>query len=119
MPVNRLGSAILPLLLMCSALPAKGHAILLSAIPASGQVVEASKVQVSLRFNSRIDAQRSRVELLDSQGKTRSLRIGQQSSPDSLTSEANELHSGAYVLRWQVLSADGHISRGEVPFHVR
>jgi methionine-rich copper-binding protein CopC len=25
---------------------------------------------------------------------------------------------GAYVLRWQVLATDGHITRGKVPFRV-
>jgi methionine-rich copper-binding protein CopC len=25
---------------------------------------------------------------------------------------------GAYVLRWQVLAVDGHITRGDVPFTV-
>ncbi|MFI4981818.1 MAG: copper resistance protein CopC, partial [Nevskiales bacterium] len=25
---------------------------------------------------------------------------------------------GAYVVRWQVLSVDGHITRGDVPFTV-
>ena len=36
---------------------------------------------------------------------------------DVLTAHA-ELAAGAYVLRWQVLAIDGHITRGEVPFRV-
>jgi hypothetical protein len=106
-------------LLLSTAPLARGHAILLAAKPASGQVVSGPKIEVNLRFNSRIDAQRSRLTVAGSDGKPRSLPIGSQSSPDSLGAEANGLEIGAYVLRWQVLAVDGHITRGEVPFRVR
>jgi methionine-rich copper-binding protein CopC len=29
------------------------------------------------------------------------------------------LVKGAYVLRWQILAMDGHITRGNVPFQVK
>jgi methionine-rich copper-binding protein CopC len=41
-----------------------------------------------------------------------------QPSPDVLSATGHGLTKGAYVLRWQVLADDGHITRGEVPFHV-
>ena len=37
--------------------------------------------------------------------------------PDLLTGRA-ELVPGSYVLHWQVLAVDGHITRGDVPFTV-
>jgi methionine-rich copper-binding protein CopC len=98
---------------------AKAHAILLTAKPAVGQVVRGPRVEVALRFNSRIDAQRSRITLVDPTVKPHPLPIRLQSSPDSLTSEAEGLRAGEYILQWQVLAADGHITRGEVRFRVR
>lgn len=119
MVFQRISILILPLSLLCMTPAAKGHAILLAAKPAVGQVVQGSRVEVMLRFNSRIDAQRSRITLVDPDVKPHPLPIRSQSSPDSLVSEASGLRPGAYVLQWQVLAADGHITRGEVRFRVR
>ena len=38
--------------------------------------------------------------------------------PDMLETTANLETPGAYVVRWQVLAVDGHITRGDVPFTV-
>ena len=76
-------------------------------------------VPIKIRFNSRIDPKRSRLMLLASDGKQTALGIAEASSGESLISEAKGLKSGAYVLRWQVLAIDGHITRGEVPFRVQ
>jgi methionine-rich copper-binding protein CopC len=35
-----------------------------------------------------------------------------------LSAKLTGLVKGAYVLRWQVLATDGHITRGKVPFRV-
>ena len=61
----------------------------------------------------------SRLTLLVSHGKRTTLGIVEVSSGDFLISEAKGLKSAVYVLRWQVLALDGHISRGAVPFRVQ
>jgi methionine-rich copper-binding protein CopC len=104
--------------LVCFALPLCGHAILVSAAPASNAVVSGRSVPVRLRFNSRIDGKRSRLILVLPGGQER-LLTGEQSSADTLTSDITELVPGSYILRWQVLAGDGHISRGEVPFRAQ
>lgn len=104
---------------MCAVGVAHAHAVLLSANPTSGQIVTGPNIEVSLRFNSRIDAQRSRIILVAEDGSAHGLAIDRQPSPDSLAAEADGLSAGAYVLRWQVLATDGHITRGELPFRVR
>jgi methionine-rich copper-binding protein CopC len=104
--------------LICFALPLCGHAILVSAAPASNAVVSGRSVPVRLRFNSRIDGKRSRLILVLPGGQER-LLTGEQSSADTLTSDITELVPGSYILRWQVLAGDGHISRGEVPFRAQ
>jgi hypothetical protein len=114
-----LGLPIPLLFLACIVPPAHAHAILLSSEPATGQVVSGSKVEVTLHFNSRVDAKRSRVTLVAPDTHAQSLVVGSQPTADLLTSEASGLKAGAYIIRWQVLATDGHISRGEVPFRVR
>ncbi len=37
---------------------------------------------------------------------------------DTLQTSAELTKPGAYVVRWQVLAIDGHITRGDVPFTV-
>jgi methionine-rich copper-binding protein CopC len=96
-----------------------GHAILLSAVPGANQVVTGPDVAVKLRFNARIDAKRSRLAVEKADGGETPLQITAQTAADTLAAQAAGLASGAYVLRWQVLASDGHISRGGVPFRVR
>jgi len=106
-------------ILLCSAPSARAHAIVLSATPSPQQVVKGPDIDVKLRFNSRIDAKRSRLRLVAPNGEQLPLAISDTSSPDSLLSQAKGLKGGAYTLRWQVLAADGHITQGEVSFRVK
>ena len=105
-------------LLFC-AWPAWAHAILMGATPAAHQIVSGRAVPIKLRFNSRIDGKRSRVTLLGPDGRERPLPMESQTAPDTLTAKAEGLTPGLYILRWQVLAADGHITRGEVPFQAQ
>ena len=75
----------------------------------------AGKATLSLRYNSRIDAARSRIALTAPGGGEQVLHIAHGDSPDTLTADV-ELVPGPYVLRWQVLAVDGHITRGELRF---
>jgi methionine-rich copper-binding protein CopC len=95
------------------------HAILVSSTPNLNAVLSGPGMAVKLRFNSRIDASRSRLILVDPDGKQRPLIINKTSPSDSLLSEVKDLKPGAYILRWQALAEDGHITRGEVPFRIR
>jgi len=98
---------------------AYGHAIVISTTPGLRETVRGPDVPIKIRFNSRIDSKRSRLTLLAPDGKQTTLGIVEASSEDSLISEAKGLKGGIYLLRWQVLALDGHISRGEVPFRVQ
>jgi methionine-rich copper-binding protein CopC len=93
------------------------HAILLSSQPASGATVEAGAVELQFRFNSRIDHARSRLTLIRPDRTRAVLPISPDSPPDIMKASA-QFTPGAYVLRWQVLAVDGHITRGDVPFGV-
>jgi copper resistance protein C len=98
---------------------ADAHAIVMSSSPAAGAAVSGPDLPVRLHFNSRIDAKRSRLILVGPDGQQQALSIDAGPSGDLLVSEAKGLKTGSYLLRWQVLASDGHITRGEVPFRVK
>jgi hypothetical protein len=98
---------------------AHAHAILVKATPAPYQVVSGPNLNIHLRFNSRIDVKRSRLIIISANGGDRKVQISAASAPDCMDSKVTGVTGGVYVLRWQVLAADGHISRGQVPFRVR
>src|SRR5689334_14380121 len=97
----------------------EGHAILKSSSPASGGSVTTPEVPVKLTFNVRVDAARSKLQLLMPDASTVELPIDKWPSPDTLVSKLTGLKPGTYTIRWQVLAPDGHITRGEIPFTVR
>lgn len=107
---------ILALLLFARALHA--HAILKETSPAANSTVAGPDVPIKLKFNVRIDAARSKLQLLHPGNSVTDLTIEKQPSADTLTTQATGLKPGAYKVRWQVLAPDGHITRGEVPFTV-
>jgi len=98
---------------------ALAHAVLLEAVPPLRGAVAGPRVAFHLRFNSRIDAARSTLKLVLPDGKVRPVTMAPQVSPDSLSAKSDDMITGRYLLRWQVLAADGHITRGEIPFEVR
>ena len=112
-----------PFVLACLLLPfgaasAAAHAIVIAASPAVDATVAGPNVPIELRFNSRIDRARSRLTLVGPDRSAKTLPLGADTAPDLLTARANDLTPGAYRLRWQVLSIDGHITRGDIPFSV-
>jgi methionine-rich copper-binding protein CopC len=72
---------------------------------------------VLLRYNSRIDSYRSRLSVTRPDGSSTVLPIAPTSADDQLETVVR-LAPGGYVLHWQVLAIDGHITRGDVPFTV-
>lgn len=98
-------------------LPAAAHAIIVSSDPAVDAVVRPS-LPVMLRFNSRIDRERSRLTLLRPDGSSRPVALAPDGRPDTLAAKLEGLAPGRYRLRWQVLAIDGHITRGDIPFAV-
>ena len=121
----RTNSRFLAALILCVAIgfcfavqTAHAHAILLESNPALKAQVQGPDVPIKLRFNVRIDANRSRLTLLRPDGSALTLELGKQTSAETLTSQAKSLAPGEYRLRWQVLASDGHLTRGEIPFAV-
>ncbi|HTZ57798.1 MAG TPA: copper resistance CopC family protein [Acidobacteriaceae bacterium] len=95
------------------------HAVLVSSTPQKNGAVTGPDITISLKYNSRVDAARSTLSLLKPDGTIEKIAAPTQSAPDMLSATGHGLTKGAYVLRWQVLASDGHITRGEVPFQVQ
>ena len=94
------------------------HAVLVKSSPAQGATVKAGDLDITLTYNSRIDALHSSLHLIGSDGKAHALAVDGHAAPNLLASKAAGLTAGAYKLEWQVQASDGHISRGVVAFRV-
>jgi copper resistance protein C len=108
----------LAVVLTCSQL-LFAHAILMDSTPKQNSTVKGPDVEITLRYNVRIDGGRSRVQLVAADGTDTKLPLEKQPSPDKLQCKATGLKAGAYKLIWNVLASDGHMSKGEVPFTVQ
>jgi methionine-rich copper-binding protein CopC len=112
-------SALFVLFILLLTAQAWGHAILVRSSPKANEVVASGDLKLELEFNARVDAARSTLHLLTPSGETEKLELLPQPSPAILAARASRLAPGAYSIRWQVLTNDGHITRGEVPFKVK
>ncbi len=104
--------------LLVAARFAEAHAILKASSPPANTAVSGPDVPLKLIFNVRIDAARSKIQILQPDKSTADVTLEKQASPDTLTAKAHGLKPGNYKILWQVLAPDGHITRGEVPFKV-
>jgi len=96
---------------------AHAHAILEESTPPAGASVKPGPLELRLRYNSRIDRDRSRLTLIRPDHAKDTIPIDADGPPDIITAHL-ALSPGAYVVRWQVLAVDGHITRGDVPITV-
>src|ERR1700691_467336 len=119
-PRGYAGVGILLLTVWMAASPrmALAHAVLLSSTPEKNAAVNGPDITINLKYNSRVDGARSSLSLLRPDGTVERISAATQSAPDLLSATGHGLAKGSYVLRWQVLASDGHITRGEVPFQV-
>jgi len=97
----------------------EGHAILKESSPAANSTIAGPDLSVTLKYNVRVDSERSKIQLSCPDQSVIGLPIDKQVSPDTLSSKATGLKPGTYKLQWQVLAPDGHITRGVVPFSVK
>jgi methionine-rich copper-binding protein CopC len=102
---------------LCLTGPAAAHAILIDSFPAPLGHVPAGHLDLKFRYNSRIDAGRSKLTLKRADDSIQRLSVVPSDKPDLLQATL-DLAPGSYTVSWQVLATDGHITRGNVPFTV-
>jgi len=98
---------------------AVAHAILFESTPVRNSVINGPSVAVKLRFNVRVDANRSRLALVYPGGSVHTLQIKSLQPADIVSADVSDLIPGSYDLKWQVLASDGHITQGDIPFAVK
>ncbi|MBK6659964.1 MAG: copper resistance protein CopC [Proteobacteria bacterium] len=99
--------------------PAAAHALVVDSQPPAHGQVAAGEVAVDLKFNSRLDRKRARLRLIDAAGTARDLVVLDDGGAEHLRAAAGALTGGEYRIEWYVLSPDGHVTRGNVPFSVK
>jgi hypothetical protein len=98
--------------------PLWAHAILADSNPRDAELVTTADTPIELRFNCRIDAKRSRVLVIGPDLRSAVLPLSEAAAPDAVKAHLGDLKKGVYQLHWQVLSVDGHITRGDLSFRV-
>ena len=124
-PAATMAAALIPMLLggllLLGPCPAAAHAIVLESAPTPDAVLARPPERVILRFNSKIEKRLTRVTLAASGGTPRPMSIasigrGDDQAPDRIVVPLNPLPPGRYVIRYRVLSADGHVTEGALRF---
>ena len=117
-PWPRLRDAIVVLAAALVTPVALAHAIVESSQPAANAVAAPGELHVRVQFSSRIDVARSRIVLIAPDGRQTTLALDADEKPGLVTATTRVATDGRFTLRWQVLSLDGHVARGEIPFRV-
>lgn len=104
--------------LATSPIAALAHAVVMSSQPAPNAVVGPGELRIRLQFSSRIDSARSRLTLLGPDGRSATIPATAGGAAGELLAQTRVAARGRWKLEWQVLSLDGHVTRGEIPFEV-
>jgi methionine-rich copper-binding protein CopC len=115
---RRLAVTVVAIAAFAASMGASAHAILVDSSPKANGSVPAGHTTLTLKYNSKIDQGRSKLVLVEPNHSETPLVIGSNDAkPNELDSEAT-LTPGAYVIHWQALALDGHITRGDLAFTV-
>jgi copper transport protein len=113
------GMAVLGVVFTAS--PAGAHASALSTEPVSGSTAPTAPERVLVRFNGPVQFGFGALRVIDSNGETVT-GIGNPFRPDgqadAVAAKLPSLGNGAYIVAFQVLSADGHQVRGAFSFSI-
>ncbi|RQR63290.1 copper resistance protein CopC [Burkholderia sp. Bp9002] len=108
-------------LLALAPLVASAHGKLERASPASGSTVEAAPDTLRLTFNEDLEAAFSTIVVADANGTavTQDKARVDASAPRVMTVAVPKLAAGTYTVRWAVMTADAHKTRGTYTFTVK
>ncbi len=118
---RRAGRVAIFLAILASLLPnaVLAHALVVASTPEANSEVAGPDVSFDLQFNSRLDQKRARLRLVPTEGEPSDVPLAASDDAAHLRGTATGLAPGAYRVEWYVLSPDGHVTRGHVPFKVR
>jgi len=113
-------AAALAALLSLPGAPALAHSFLVDANPSSKDHVDAAPKTVKLKFGAGVEPAYSKLTIETGDGKVlASGAVGKPETPRELTLDAPaDMPPGRYVVRYRVLSQDGHIVEGNYEFFI-
>ena len=116
-----LATACVAALGLWPAAPAWSHAYLIRSTPAARAVVGRAPERVQLWFNERLEPAYSRVSVWSGAGERVDAGDVQvaPNEPTRLSVGLPPLPAGGYVVRYRVLSVDGHVVEAQFGFTVR
>jgi hypothetical protein len=109
------------LLMLAWPLAGSAHTHMEKSEPADKAVLEAAPTAIQLWFSEKVGAEWSKIEVTDAAGK----RVDKQqvtadsADPKHIQTELNALPAGAYQVKWNVISGDGHRVKGTFSFTVQ
>lgn len=113
------GAGLVAGLLGAGAMPALAHSFLLEATPSSKDHVATSPKTVRLRFGGGVEPAYSTIAIEGAGGKVVAEGgTGKPETPRELSLDAPTLAPGRYLVKYRVLSTDGHIVEGKYEFTV-
>jgi copper resistance protein C len=114
-------ASALALTLLAPPPAALAHAVLVRSQPASRATLSRAPERVQLWFNERLEPAYSSVSVWDAAGARVDTGTGAVSPDDPRRLEVSlpALGAGRYVVRFRVLSVDGHIVDSNLPFTIK
>jgi copper resistance protein C len=98
---------------------AVAHSFLVEATPSSKEHVASSPKTIKLRFGGGVEPPYSRISVENGDGKVLAEgAVGKPEAPRELTLDVPVLPPGKYVVKFRVLSQDGHIVPGSYEFTI-
>lgn len=104
---------------LAGATTAFAHSFLVDATPSSKEHVAAPPKTIKLKFGGGVEPPYSKISIETPDGKVLGEgNAGVPGKPRELTATAPDLAPGKYIVRYRVLSSDGHIVEGNYEFTV-
>jgi methionine-rich copper-binding protein CopC len=105
--------------LLAASTPASAHSFLVEAAPSSKDHVAESPKTIKLRFGGGVEPPYSKLTVETADGKVLAQgAAGVPGKPRELVLDSPPLTPGRYIVRYRVLSQDGHIVEGNYEFFV-
>ena len=97
------------------------HAKLIRSQPLPFEELATAPAEVKLWFNELLEDEFNLIEVTDATGRRVENGVAQVNPQDrtNLVARLGNLSSGSYVIRWRILSLDGHPARGRFIFTVK
>lgn len=98
-------------------MPVLAHASLVAADPAAGAILQAAPAAISLRFSEAVTVAGPGITVIAPSGRPAPTGPA-RAAGTTMSAPFRAAGEGTYLVRWQVIAADTHPSRGQLTFSV-